>query len=55
MGGNHVYVKDTQDAAQLLILYGLFDGNLPFLIKSKSNAFSHSAFLIASRISKPNA
>ena len=55
MGRNHVYVKDTQDAAQPLILYGLFHGNLPFLVKSKSNAFSNSVFLTASSASKPSA
>ena len=35
MGGNHIYVKDTQDATQLLVLYGLFHGNLLFLVESK--------------------
>ena len=49
MGGNHVYVKDTQDAAQPLMLHGLFHGNLPFLVKLKSNAFSNSAFLTSSK------
>ena len=44
IGGDHVYVKDTQDAAQPLVLHGLFHGNLLFLINSKSNAFSFSAF-----------
>ena len=51
MGGDHVYVKDIQDAAQLVILHGLFHGNLPFLVESKpafhteSNLFSNSTFL----------
>ena len=55
MGGDHVYVKDTQDAAQPLVLHGLFHGNLPFLVESKpafhteSNAFSNSAFLTGSK------
>src|SRR5258705_11129872 len=42
MGGNHVYIKDTRDASQPLVLHGLFRGNLPFLvesIESKPNAF----------------
>src|SRR5258705_451818 len=39
MGENHVYVKDTRDASQPLILHGLFRGNLPFLVESKPNAF----------------
>src|SRR5258706_181716 len=39
MGGNHVYVKDTRDASQPLVLHGLFRGNLPFLVESKPNAF----------------
>ena len=63
MGGNHIYVKDTQNAVQLLVLHGLFHGNLPFHVESKSNAFSNSAFLTSSKpifhtessASKPNA
>ena len=69
MGGNHVYVKYTQDTAQPLVLHGLFHRNLPFLIESKpafhteSNVFSNSAFLTSSKpafhtkssASKPNA
>src|SRR5258706_1716510 len=39
MGGNHVYVKDTRDASQPLVLHGLFRSNLPFLVESKPNAF----------------
>ena len=49
MGGNYIYIKDTQDASQPLILYGLFHGNLLFLIKSKPNAFSKSSFLVESK------
>ena len=48
MGGDHVYVKDTQDAIQPLVLHGLFHGNLLFLVEPKSNAFSNSAFLTTS-------
>ena len=65
MGGNYVYVKDTQDAVQPLSLHRLFHGNLTFLVesKSKSNAFSSSIFLIGTKpafhtkasTSKPNA
>ena len=54
MGGNHVYVKDTQDASQLLVLHGLFRGNLPFLVELKSNAFLNSAFFIELSASKPS-
>src|SRR5258706_947006 len=50
MGGNHVYVKDTREASQPLVLHGLFRGNLPFLIESKPNAF-----LTKSSALKPNA
>ena len=49
IGRNHVYVKVTQDASQPLILHGLFHGNLLFLIESKSNALSKSAFLVESK------
>src|SRR5258705_10480959 len=58
MGGNHVYVKDTRDASQPLVLHGLFRGNLPFLVESKPNAFltsSKPAFQTESSASKPNA
>ena len=55
MGADHVYVKDTQDAVQLFVLYALFHGNLPFLVESKSNAFTNSTFLTTSSASKPNA
>src|SRR5258705_2177818 len=58
MGGNHVYVKDTRDASQLLVLHGVFHGNLPFLVESKPNAFftgSKPAFHTKSSASKPNA
>src|SRR5258706_6841155 len=58
MGGNHVYVKDTRDASQPLVLHGLFRGNLPFLVESKPNAFftgSNPAFHTESSASKPNA
>ena len=69
IGGNHVYIKDTQHAAQLLVLHGLFHENLVFLIESKpafhtkSNAFSNSTFFIGGKpvfhtesgILKPNA
>src|SRR5258705_7286295 len=58
MGGNHVYVKDTRDASQLLVLHGLFRGNLPFLVESKPNAFltsSKPAFHTESSASNPNA
>src|SRR5258705_11051611 len=58
MGGNHVYVKDTRDASQPLVLHGLFRGNLPFLVESKPNAFltgSKPAFYTESSASKPNA
>src|SRR5258705_1097515 len=48
MGGNHVYVKDTRDASQPLVLYGLFHSNLPFLVKSKPNA-KPNAFLTGSK------
>ena len=50
MGGNHVYVKDTRDASQPLVLHEMFCGNLPFLVES--NTFSNSAFLTKST---PNA
>src|SRR5258706_13054629 len=59
--GNHVYVKDTRDVSQPLVLHGLFRGNLPFLIKSsasKPNAFLTGlkpAFHTESSASKPNA
>src|SRR5258705_6269380 len=43
MGGNRVYVKDTRDASQPLVLLGLFRGNLPFLVESKPNAFLTSS------------
>ena len=43
IGGNHVYIKDTRDASQPLILHGLFHRNLLFLIKSKPNAFLTSS------------
>src|SRR5258707_15855162 len=58
MGGNHIYVKDTRDASQPLVLYRLFRGNLPFLVESKPNAFltgSKPAFHTKSSTSKPNA
>src|SRR5258708_30485133 len=61
MGGNHVYVKDTRDASQPLVLYGQFRGNLLFLVESstsKPNAFltgSKPAFHTESSASKPNA
>src|SRR5258706_7341405 len=67
MGGNHVYVKDTRDASQPLVLHGLFRSNLPFLVESKPNAFiteskpnafftgSKPAFHTESSASKPNA
>src|SRR5258706_9899112 len=63
MGGNHVYVKDTRDASQQLVLHRLFRGNLPFLVESKPNAFltgSKPAFHTKSfhaelSASKPNA
>src|SRR5258706_3716159 len=58
MGGNHVYVKDTRDASQPLVLHGLFRCNLPFLVESKPNAFfigSKPAFHTESSASYPNA
>src|SRR5258705_1649467 len=63
MGGNHVYVKDTRDASQPLILHGLFRGNQPFLVESKPNAFligskpafHTESFHSKSSASKPNA
>src|SRR5258705_3202955 len=62
IGGNHIYVKDTRDASQPLVLYGLFRGNLPFLVESKPeskpNAFltgSKPAFHTESYASNPNA
>src|SRR5258705_10012822 len=58
MGGNHVYVKDTRDASQPLVLHGLFRSNLPFLVESKPNAFftsSKPAFHTESSASIPNA
>src|SRR5258708_809226 len=58
MGGNHVYVKDTRDASQPLVLHRLFHGNLPFLVESKPNAFltgSKPAFHTESNASKSNA
>ena len=39
MGGNHIYVKDIQDASQLVILNRLFSKNFLFFVKSKPNAF----------------
>src|SRR5258705_1519906 len=57
MGGNHVYVKDTRDASQPLVLHGLFRGNLPFLVESKPNAFltgSKPAFYTESSVPKPS-
>src|SRR5258705_7639468 len=63
IGGNHVYVKDTQDASQPLVLHGLFRGNLPFLVKLKPNAFltgskpafHTESFYTESSALKPNA
>src|SRR5258706_1375676 len=58
MGGNHVYVKDTRDASQPLVLHGLFRCNLPFLVESKPNAFltsSKPAFHTESSALNPNA
>ena len=55
MGGNHVYVKDTQDTTQPLVLYGLFHKNLPFFVESKLNAFSNSTCFTESSVPKPNA
>ena len=50
MGGNHMYVKNTRHASQLLILHRLFHRNLLFLIESKpTNAFSNTVFLTYSK------
>ena len=57
MGGNHMYVKVTRDASQMLILHRLFHRHLLLLDKSKPNAFltsSKPAFHTELSVSKSN-